>query len=546
MLGLMMDVPLSIPMIARRALAYYGGRTIVSRRPDKSLHRTTYHDMLGRAGQLVRALQRLGVKPGDRVATLAWNHARHLEAYYAIPSMGAVLHTLNIRLHPDDITYIANHAEDKVVFVDKVLWPLWEKCADRVTVQHVVVMSDDGTVPPGTLDYETLIAAEYPDYTWDDVPEATAAAMCYTSGTTGQPKGVLYSHRSLTLHALAEGMVSAMALSELDTLLPVVPMFHVNAWGLPYACGLFGVNQVHPGPHLDPTSLLGLLQDEEVTITAGVPTIWLGILQTLDANPKHYDLSRLRMMVVGGSAAPEAMIRGFWERHGLHVLHAWGMTETSPLGSSAFLSPEILRMDDHTQFAYRAKQGRAVPLVELRGRSESGLIPWDGDTMGELEVRGPWVAAQYYKSEGSDDRFTDDGWFRTGDIVTLDRDGFLTIQDRAKDLVKSGGEWISSVALEGALMGHPDVAEAAVVAVPHAKWDERPLAVVVMKPERVFDEGALRALLEGKFAKWWIPDTIVHVDAIPKTSAGKFLKTAIREQYKGHYGTTDNAARGSG
>lgn len=544
--GLMMDVPLSIPMIARRALSYYGGRSIVSRRPDKSLHRTTYHDMLGRAGQLVRALQRLGVKPGDRVATLAWNHARHLEAYYAIPSMGAVLHTLNLRLHPDDITYIANHAEDKVVFVDKVLWPLWEKCADRVRAQHVIVMSDDGSVPPGTLDYDTLIAAEFPDYAWDDVAEGTAAAMCYTSGTTGQPKGVLYSHRSITLHALAEGMMCAMALSETDTLLPVVPMFHVNAWGLPFACGMFGASQVHPGPHLDPASLLSLLQDEQVTITAGVPTIWLGILQTLDADPQHYDLSRLRLMVVGGSAAPEAMIRGFRERHGLHVLHAWGMTETSPLGSTAFLSPEILRQDEATQFAYRAKQGRAVPLVELRGRSEQGLIPWDGTTMGELEVRGPWVAAQYYRTEGPDDRFTDDGWFRTGDIVTLDRDGFLTIQDRAKDLVKSGGEWISSVALEGALMGHADVSEAAVVAVPHAKWDERPLAVVVMKPGRTFSEAELRTLLEGKFAKWWIPDAILQVDVIPKTSAGKFLKTAIRDQYKGHYGSADNAARGSG
>lgn len=540
----MMDVPLSIPLIARRALTLYGSRAIISRRPDKSLHRTTYREMLGRAGQLARALQRLGVQPGDRVATLAWNHSRHLEAYYAIPGIGAVLHTLNLRLHPDDITYIANHADDKVVIVDQVLWPLWEKCAGRVRAQHVIVMSDDGAVPPGTLDYETLIASEYEDFAWADLPEQSAAAMCYTSGTTGQPKGVVYSHRSVVLHCMGLGMAQAMGVSDHDTVLPVVPMFHVNAWGLPYACGLFGAAQVHPGPHMDPLSVLGLLADEGVTITAGVPTIWLGILQALDARPGHYDLSRLRLMLVGGSAAPEAMIRGFRERHGLHVLHAWGMTETSPLGSTAFLGPELLQADDNTQYAYRAKQGRATPLVEIRGRSEQGIIPWDGTTMGELEVRGAWVARQYHGADGPDDRFTSDGWFRTGDVVTIDREGYITIQDRSKDLVKSGGEWISSVALEGALMGHPDVAEAAVVAVPHAKWDERPLAVVVMKPERPFDEPALRALLEAKFARWWVPDEILRVDAIPKTSAGKFLKSAIREQYRGHYGVSDNASRG--
>ncbi len=542
--GLMMDVPLSLPMIARRALSLYGGRSIVSRRADKSLHRTTYREMLGRAGQLARALQRLGVRPGDRVATLAWNHARHLEAYYAIPCMGAVLHTLNLRLHPDDITWIANHAEDKVVLVDKVLWPLWEKCASRVNAQHVIVMTDDGVVPPGTLEYEALIAAEAADFAWDDLPETTAAAMCYTSGTTGQPKGALYSHRSIVLHAMGEGMLCALGLSERDTVLPVVPMFHVNAWGLPYACAMFGAAQVHPGPHLDPASLLGLLQDERVTITAGVPTIWLGILQALDAAPGHYELSRLRTMVVGGSAAPEAMIRAFEERHGLHVLQAWGMTETSPLGTTAYLSPELLQKDANTQYAYRAKQGRPVPMVEVRARNEQGIVDWDGTSMGELEVRGPWVVSSYYLTEGADDRFTSDGWFRTGDIVTIDRDGYVTIQDRSKDLVKSGGEWISSVALEGALMGHPDVAEAAVVAVPHAKWDERPLAVVVPRSGQPFDEAALKTWLGERFAKWWVPDAIVQVETIPRTSAGKFLKSALREQFKAHYGSADNATRG--
>lgn len=543
--GLMMDVPLSIPSFIRRAKRLYAHREIVSRRPDKSLHRTTYGELIARSAKLARALQRLGIRPGDRVATLAWNHWRHVEAYYAIPSIGAVLHTLNLRLHPDDISYIARHANDQVVLVDKVLWPLWEKCAERVGARHVIVMTDDGHVPPGTLDYETLLAAEDDTFPFDDVPEAQAAAMCYTSGTTGQPKGVVYSHRSVTLHALGLGMVSSFGLSDRDIVLPVVPMFHVNAWGLPFACAMLGAGQVHPGPHLDPASLLALLQDEKVTLTAGVPTIWMGILAALDAAPKQWNLSRIHTMVIGGSAVPLAMIRGFQERHGLRIVHAWGMTETSPLGTVSQLPPELLDADADAQYAYRARQGRPTPLVEIRARNETGIVPWDGTTMGELEVRGPWVASSYYQAEGADDRFTADGWFRTGDIVTIDGGGCVTIQDRAKDLVKSGGEWISSVALEGALMGHPDVAEAAVIAVPHAKWDERPLAVVVMREGRPFDEEALKGFLAGHFAKWWIPDAIVQVPSIPRTSAGKFLKTAIRLQFAGHYGLTDAASRGS-
>ena len=543
--GLMMDVPLSIPSFIRRAKRLYAHREIVSRRPDKSLHRTNYGELIARSAKLARALQRLGIRPGDRVATLAWNHWRHVEAYYAIPSIGAVLHTLNLRLHPDDISYIAQHANDQVVLVDKVLWPLWEKCAERVGARHVIVMTDDGHVPPGTLDYETLLAAEDDTFPFDDVPEDQAAAMCYTSGTTGQPKGVVYSHRSVTLHALGLGMVSSFGLSDKDIVLPVVPMFHVNAWGLPFACAMLGAGQVHPGPHLDPASLLALLQDERVTLTAGVPTIWMGILAALDAAPRQWNLSRIHTMVVGGSAVPLAMIRGFQERHGLRIVHAWGMTETSPLGTVSQLPPELLNAEADAQYAYRARQGRPTPLVEIRARNETGIVPWDGTTMGELEVRGPWVARSYYQADGADDRFTADGWFRTGDIVTIDGGGCVTIQDRAKDLVKSGGEWISSVALEGALMGHPDVAEAAVIAVPHAKWDERPLAVVVMREGRSFDEDALKGFLGGHFAKWWIPDAIVQVPSIPRTSAGKFLKTAIREQFAGHYGLTDAASRGS-
>lgn len=543
--GQMMDVPLSIPSMIRRARRLYAHRAVVSRRADKSIHRTTYGELISRSARLAKALQRLGVRDGDRVATLAWNHWRHVEAYYAIPSVGAVLHTLNLRLHPDDISYIAHHAGDAVVLVDKVLWPLWEKCASRVNAKHVIVMTDDGLVPPGTLDYETLLAAEDDTFPFDDVAEDRAAAMCYTSGTTGQPKGVVYSHRSVVLHALGLGLVSSFGLSDRDVVLPVVPMFHVNAWGLPFACAMLGAGQVHPGPHLDAPSLLALFQDEGVTLTAGVPTIWMGILAALDAAPGQWDLSRLHTMVVGGSAVPLAMIRGFQERHGLRIVHAWGMTETSPLGTVSQLPPELVDATADAQYAYRARQGRPTPLVEIRARNETGIAPWDGTTMGELEVRGPWVAASYYQTEGTDDRFTPDGWFRTGDIVTIDAGGCVTIQDRAKDLVKSGGEWISSVALEGALMGHPDVAEAAVIAVPHAKWDERPLAVVVLREGRVFDEEALKAHLAGQFAKWWIPDAIVGVPSIPRTSAGKFLKTAIREQFASHYGVTDTAARGN-
>ncbi len=544
MQGLMMDVPLSIPSMLRRAQRLYAHRPIISRRPDRGIHRTTYGEVIARSGQLAHALKRLGVRPGHRVATLAWNHWRHLEAYYAIPSIGAVLHTLNLRLHPDDISYIARHAEDSVVLVDKVLWPLWEKCGDRVGAKHVIIMTDDGEAPPGTLEYESLVAAESGDFSFDDIDEGAAAAMCYTSGTTGQPKGVVYSHRSMTLHALGLGLVSSFGLSERDTVLPVVPMFHVNAWGLPYACAMLGSGQVHPGPHLDPDSLLPLLQDEGVTLTAGVPTIWMGILAALDAAPGQWNLSKLHTMVVGGSAAPLAMIRAFQERHHLRLVHAWGMTETSPLGTVSHLPASMAEAPIEAQYARRATQGVPMPLVEVRARNETGFVPWDGRTMGELEVRGPWVAASYYHSKGPDDRFTDDGWFRTGDVVTIDGHGCVTIQDRAKDLVKSGGEWISSVALEGALMGHPHVAEAAVVAVPHARWDERPLAVVVMRQGCMFNEEDLKAHLTSRFAKWWIPDAIVEVQTIPRTSAGKFLKSAIREQFAGHYGLASNASRG--
>jgi len=365
--------------------------------------------------------------------------------------------------------------------------------------------------------------------------------MCYTSGTTGRPKGVLYSHRAIMLHSLAQGLRDCMSLAEDDTVLPIVPMFHVNAWGLPFTSTWFGCNQVYPGPHLDPQSVLSLLVAEKVTLTAGVPTVWLGVLQELDKNPGKYDLSHLRTIVIGGSAAPESMIRAYQERHRLKIVHAWGMTEMTPLGTLCNLPASLAGASEDEKYRYRAKQGTPMPLVEIRATSDSGSVPWDAQTMGELEVRGPWIASQYYGSKGSDPRFTGDGWFRTGDIVTITDCGCIEIADRTKDLVKSGGEWISSVALETALMGHPAIAEAAVIAVPHPKWDERPLAVVVLKPGQTASVDDLLAFLAPRFAKWWLPDAFEFVDEIPRTSVGKFKKSVLRDRYRQRYSAPDGA-----
>jgi fatty-acyl-CoA synthase len=386
------------------------------------------------------------------------------------------------------------------------------------------------------INYEALLAASDPSrYVEPSFDEQTAAAMCYTSGTTGRPKGVLYSHRAVILHSFGQGLVDTLGVSESDTVFPIVPMFHVNAWGLPFTATLFGAAQVFPGPHLDAKSVLELLVRERVTLTAGVPTVWLGVLNELDQHPGEYDVSALRGIVIGGSAAPPAMIRGYKERHGLDIIHAWGMTEMTPLGTLCNLPSSLREAPVEEQFRYRAKQGTPLPFVEIRARTENGHAPWDGTTMGELEVRGPWVAAQYYNVSGSDERFTRDGWFRTGDIVTIDPSGCIELTDRAKDLVKSGGEWISSVALETALMGHPSVAEAAVVAVPHPKWDERPLAVVVLKPGAQATKEDLIAFLAPQFAKWWLPDAVEFAPEIPRTSVGKFKKSLLRDQYRDRY-----------
>jgi acyl-CoA synthetase (AMP-forming)/AMP-acid ligase II len=540
--GLMMNFPLTLAAIFRRAEQMFGGREIVWRAADRSVQRRSYAAFTARARRLATALERLGVQPGDRVATLGWNHGSHLEAYFGIPLAGAVLHTLNLRLHPDELAYIVGHADDRVVLVDESLLPLWEQVRPNVKVREVIVFDATKPLPAGAHDYEALVAAAPPLPERPDPDENTAAAMCYTTGTTGYPKGVVYSHRAIVLHTLGLALDACMGIRETDVMLPVVPMFHANAWGMPFTAVMVGAKIVLPGPHLDPQSIVELFERERVTITGGVPTIWLGVMQFLDANPGKYDLSRIRAMFVGGSAVPQSMIEAYEKRYGLKIFQAWGMTEMAPLGSVASYPCGMDTAPDEVKYAYRAKQGRPAPFVEIRARNEDGLVPWDGRTMGELEVRGPWIASAYYNRPDAGDRFTDDGWFKTGDIVTIDREATIQVQDRSKDLIKSGGEWISSVALECALMGHPAVAEAAVFAVRHPKWDERPVAAVVLKPGANASADELRAFLAPQFAKFWLPDAFEFIDAIPRTSAGKFKKSALRERFK-DYRLVEEATR---
>ncbi|HEY5430744.1 MAG TPA: long-chain fatty acid--CoA ligase [Solirubrobacteraceae bacterium] len=531
--GLMMDdYPLSLTTVVERAERFSADREVVFRRPDGSVGRTTFGACAGRARRLGTALRELGIEPGDPVATLLWNQPEHLELYFALPAMGAVLHTLNPRLHPDELSFIVNDAEDRAIVVDESLLEVFEAFHGARDFAHVIVVSQsDAAVPAGYLHYESLVIDAEP-MEWPAADERRAAAMCYTSGTTGRPKGVVYSHRSLVLHSLVAALPDVKDISVRDTLLPVVPMFHANAWGLIYTAALVGAGLVLPGPRLDAESVLELLAQEGVTVTAGVPTVWMAVLQALNAEPDRWDLNALRMLLVGGSAVPRSMLVGF-DRHDLTIIQAWGMTETSPLGSICRLPLDLDDASADEQYDYRARQGRPSPFVEIRARRDDGeLIPWDDESMGELEVRGPWVARAYHGGAGAE-KFTDDGWFATGDVVKIDGRGNLRICDRSKDLVKSGGEWISSVDLENLLMAHEAVSEAAVIAVPDERWGERPLAVVVLREEGAADADDLREHLGREYAKWQIPDRFEFVEEIPRTATGKFKKTALREMFVG-------------
>ena len=544
----MMDVPLAIPYILERAKSLFGSSKIVSylpvgidpetKLPISGRFEETYEQMYDRAQQLMHALQDAGVQSGDRVATFATNSFRHLELYFAVPSIGAVCHMINIRLPDDQVAYIINHAEDKVLFVDNFLAPrlpaILAKCP---TVKLVVIMGAAPALPPGAVDYEAFIAGQPTQFTYPEIDERQASGMCYTSGTTGNPKGVLYSHRAIVLHSITSAMGELMGLSEKDTVLPIVPMFHVNAWGYPYLCPLVGANLVFGSLFTDPKFIAKILETEKITHTSGVPTIWMGLLEELDRAKSAgtpYDTSKITSLTVGGSAAPRAMIESFGERHNLRVIHAWGMTETTPLGTMNTLKPAHHQLEKTALYDQMALTGRPTTLVQLKLVDEHNhLLPNDGKAIGRLLVRGPWVASSYYKDETATAASQIDGWFDTGDIATINPEGYMMIQDRAKDLIKSGGEWISSVDLENTLMGHPSVREAAVVAVPHPKWDERPLGVVVLRQGSSLDKGSLDAyLLEHGFAKWMLPDAYEVVAEIPKTTVGKFLKRALREQYK--------------
>jgi fatty-acyl-CoA synthase len=531
MRGTMMDFPLTLPTILERAGKIFPRVEIVSRRPDKSIVRTCYGEFYQRARRLSAALTKLGLKPGDRVASMMWNHSGHLEAFFGVPCAGGILHTLNLRLHPDEIATIANHARDRFLIIDDVLLPVYEKFRDAAPFEKIIVVPYGcGSIPESFLNYEKLLAEASDDFQYPSLDENDGAAMCFTSGTTGCSKGVVYSHRALVLHSFACGLREVFGLHQFDTVLPVAPMFHANAWGLPFACTMLGSRLVLPGPNVDPESILGLLVTERVTVACGVPTVWIAILEALEKYPDRWKFAGPIKIVCGGTAPPLELMRRL-DCFGLHIQHLWGMTETTPIGTSGGLRPHMQDWPDQEKYEVRAKQGWPAPFVEIRLMRPDGEAPRDGVTSGEIEIRGPWIAASYFEAPDQAHRWSADRWFRTGDVATMDEDGYIKIVDRAKDLVKSGGEWISSVDLENSLMGHPAVKEACVVGIPHPKWQERPLAAVVLKDGAHATAEELRAFLSKSFAKWQLPDAFVFIDAIPRTSVGKFKKLALREQF---------------
>ena len=540
MLGLMQDQPLLISTLIDFAERNHREAQIVSRRVEGDLHRTTYAEVAKRSRQVANAIDRLGLAFSDRVATLAWNGYRHLELYFGITGSGRVVHTVNPRLLPEQIAWIANHAEDQVLCFDVTFLPIvkaiWSKCS---TVKHWIALCDADKLPadtgiPGLQSYEGWIGVEPTTYTWPQFDERSAAALCYTSGTTGNPKGALYSHRSTLLHAFAGALPDSLGLSARDTILPVVPMFHVNAWGLPYAAAMTGAKLVFPGAALDGKSVYDLIEGEQVTMAAGVPTVWLGLLNHTAQHGLQF--SSMRRTVIGGSACPPAMIKSFRDDYNVSVLHAWGMTEMSPIGTVCNLKLHQTQLGTDEQLAIMAKQGRAVFGVDMKIVDGDGAeLPWDGLASGDLLVKGPWIISNYFKGEGGDPLV--EGWFPTGDVASIDADGFLQITDRSKDVIKSGGEWISSIDVENIAMAHPAVAMAACIAVPHPKWDERPLLVVMKKPGEQAAKATAADILahfEGRIAKWQIPDDVVFIDSIPLGATGKIQKNKLREQFKAH------------
>jgi len=539
MRGRMMSLPLTINEIMYFAARHHGGSEVVSITADEGLHRSTYAQVFERAGQLADALKALGLEAGDRVATLAWNDHRHLELYYGVSCAGYVLHTVNPRLFAEHLVYIINHAEDRVLFFDPMFMPLVEAVADKLpTIEHFVVMTSAGSTPQLKLDsfhcYEELIGGRTTDYTWPAIDEDSASVLCYTSGTTGHPKGVLYSHRSTVLHAYGSIMPDAMGLSKRDVALPVVPMFHVNAWGMPYSCAIAGAKIVMAGPKMaDGETLQRLIEQEGVTVAAGVPTVWLALLAYLRESGKT--VPSLKWTIVGGAACPLSIMREFEDEHGVTTRHAWGMTETSPLGT---VNTPVRGMEAHSDSergARREKQGRAVFGADIKIVGDDGEeLPWDGKAFGDLKIKGFWVCDSYFGEDDGAVTLDSQGWFSTGDVATIDADGFMKITDRTKDVIKSGGEWISSIELENLAIGHPDVAEAAVIGVEHAKWGERPLLIVVPAEGRDIDKNALLSWFDGKVADWWIPNDVVIAEEIPHTATGKISKLTLREQFKAY------------